>query len=116
MSSRFARPFVVGLLSTGLMSMASALAWADDGSVIIDFVRHGESIDNAAGIIDTNPPGTPLDSTGIDQANAVATTIYNEYGNNIAGIFTSEELRAQETALPLIGLLGNHAPSIDILP
>jgi histidine phosphatase superfamily protein (branch 1) len=115
MSNRFARPFVVGLLSTGLLSMASALAWADDGSVIIDFVRHGESIDNAAGIIDTNPPGTALDSTGIDQANAVATAISNEYGNNIAGIFTSEETRAQETALPLIELLGNNSPSIDVL-
>jgi len=115
MSNRFVRPFVVGLLSTGLLSMASALAWADDGSVIIDFVRHAESIDNAAGIIDTTPPGTALDSTGIDQANAVATAIYSEYGNNIAGIFTSEEIRAQETALPLIELLGHNAPSIDVL-
>jgi hypothetical protein len=46
-------PFVVGLLSTGLLSMASGLAWADDESIIIDFVRHGESIDNHVGIIDT---------------------------------------------------------------
>lgn len=117
-SIRFVRAFVVGLLSAGLMSMASAVAWADDGSVIIDFVRHAESIDNAAGIIDTNPPGTPLDSTGIDQANAVATAIYNEYGNNIAELAASQEIRAQETAAPLADILtahGDHLP-IDILP
>jgi hypothetical protein len=115
MSNRFVRPLFVGLLSTGLLSMASALAYADDGSVIIDFVRHAESIDNAAGIIDTNPPGTALDATGITEANTAATTISNEFGKDIAGIFTSEEIRAQQTALPLIELLGNNAPSIHVL-
>lgn len=112
------RAFVVGLLSIGLLSTASALAWADDGSVIIDFVRHAESIDNAAGIIDTNPPGTPLDSTGIAQANSVATAIYDQYGNNITELAASQETRAQETAAPLADILaqhGDHLP-VDILP
>jgi Histidine phosphatase superfamily (branch 1) len=112
------RPFIVGLLSTALMSVGPALAWADDGSVIIDFVRHGESIDNAAGIIDTNPPGTGLDSTGIDQANAVAAAIYNEYHDNIAELAASQEIRAQETAAPLADILAQHGDhlSVDILP
>ncbi len=101
MSGRNRLRFItVGLLSTALMSVGSALAWADDGSIILDFVRHGESIDNAKGIIDTVPPGTDLDATGEGQATAVATAIQNEY-TNIAGIFSSEELRAQETAEPL---------------
>jgi hypothetical protein len=103
------RPFVAGLLSTGLLSMASALAWADDESIVIDFVRHGESIDNHAGIIDTTPPGTALDTTGEGQASDVAAANQNEYGTNIAGVFDSEELRAQETAQPLLDALSTAA-------
>jgi hypothetical protein len=103
MSSRNRFRFItVGLLSTALMSIGPALAWADDGSIIIDFVRHGESIDNHAGIIDTTPPGTALDTTGFGQADSVATAIQNEFGTNIAGVFDSEELRTQQTAMPLI--------------
>jgi hypothetical protein len=100
------RYITIGLLTTGLMSTGSALAWADDGgSIVLDLVRHGQSVDNAAGIIDTQPPGTPLDSTGIGQADAVATAIQNEYGNTIAGVYDSQELRTQETAAPLLAEL-----------
>jgi hypothetical protein len=110
------RYITVGLLSTALMSIGSAMAWADDGTIVLDFVRHAESIDNAAGIVDTNPPGTALGTTGMDQANAIATTIENEYGTNIAGLFSSEETRALETASPLAQLLGDNAPPIEVLP
>jgi hypothetical protein len=108
-NSRRSRLFVVGVLSAGLMSMGSALAWADDESIVIDFVRHGESIDNHAGIIDTVPPGTALDATGEGQASDVATAIQNEYGTNIAGVFDSEELRTQQTAQPLLDALSTAA-------
>jgi len=91
----------VGLLSTALMSIGSALAWADDASIVLDFIRHGQSIDNAAGIIDTAPPGTGLTQTGFDQARTVDNAIFTEYGKSIAGIFSSEELRSLETAAPL---------------
>ncbi len=90
------------------MSMGSALAWADDESIVIDFVRHGESIDNHAGIIDTIPPGTALDAAGEGQASDVATAIQNEYGTNIAGVFDSEELRAQQTAATFTGCVECH--------
>jgi Histidine phosphatase superfamily (branch 1) len=107
---RFMRPsrrnrlrfVVVGFLSTALMSIGSALAWADDESIILDFVRHGESIDNAAGIIDTEPPGTALNATGETEATTVANSIISEYGTNIAGVYDSQELRTQETAQPLL--------------
>ena len=85
-----------GSLSIALMSIGPALAWADDESIIIDFVRHAESIDNHAGIIDTTPPGTALDTTGEGQATDVATAIQHEFGTNIAGVFDSE--RAQDPA------------------
>jgi hypothetical protein len=101
MNSRL-RFVTVGLLSTGLLSIASGLAWADDESIILDLVRHGESIDNNAGIIDTTPPGTGLDTTGFGQAHDVATAIQNEFGTNIARVFDSDELRTQETAAPLV--------------
>jgi hypothetical protein len=99
------RYITVGLLSTAMMSVGSAMAWADDGSIVLDLVRHGESMDNAAGIIDTNPPGTPLDATGEGQATAIATALQNEY-TNFGGIFTSDELRAEQTVVPLAQELG----------
>jgi hypothetical protein len=114
MSNRNRIRFVtVGLLSTALMSVGSALAWADDGSIVLDFVRHGQSIDNAAGIIDTEPPGTALTATGESEASTVANSIVSEFGTNIAGVFDSQELRTQETAAPLIAELvasGNTTP------
>ena len=111
------RFMTVGLLSTALMSIGPALAWADDESIIIDFVRHGQSIDNNAGIIDTTPPGTELDATGETQASDVATAIQNEYGTNIAGLFDSQELRTQETAAPLAAELAasGHATPLETL-
>ncbi|MGB6515508.1 MAG: histidine phosphatase family protein [Mycobacterium sp.] len=110
MSSRNRLRFVtVGLLSTALMSVGSALAWADDGSIVLDFVRHGQSLDNAAGIIDTQPPGTALtDPTGDQEASTVANSIISEYGTNIAGVFDSQEIRTQETAAPLVAELVSH--------
>ena len=104
----------VGLLSTGLLSLGSAVAWADDGSIVLDLVRHGQSVDNAAGIIDTTPPGTGLTQTGYDQANTVAQAIQAEYGKDIAGIFASEETRSQETAAQLADLLPGNT-SVQIL-
>jgi hypothetical protein len=110
MSNRNRLRFVtVGLLSTAMMSFGSALAWADDESIVLDFVRHGESIDNNAGIIDTVPPGTALDATGESQATDVATAIQSDFGTNIAGVFDSEEVRTQQTAQPLLDALSTAA-------
>jgi broad specificity phosphatase PhoE len=106
------RPVVVGLLSTGLLSMASALARADDGSIVLDLVRHGETLSNLNGIIDTAPPGAPLDATGLEQANAVANSIYEEFGKDIAGVFASQAVRTVQTATPLADLLGIAPSSI----
>jgi hypothetical protein len=104
----------VGLLSTALMSTGSALAWADDGSIVLDFIRHGQSIDNAAGITDTVPPGTGLTPTGYTQAETVGQTIATTHANDIAGIFSSDELRSQETAAQLVSDLGGKFPDVSL--
>jgi hypothetical protein len=105
------RPFaVVGLLSTGLLSIGPGLAWADDESIVLDLVRHGESFSNLNGIIDTVPPGAELDPAGVTQASTAAGSIFDEFHKNIAGVFTSEELRSVETAAPLVTLLQITSP------
>jgi hypothetical protein len=108
------RLVVVGLLSTALMSIGSALAWADDGSIVLDFIRHGQSIDNAGGIIDTVPPGTGLTATGETQATTVGNEIATANGNDIAGIFSSDELRSEETAAYLAQDLAGKFPVTDL--
>ncbi|MGB7113689.1 MAG: phosphoglycerate mutase family protein, partial [Mycobacterium sp.] len=102
--SKWLRYVVVGLLSTGLMCTGSALAWAD-GEIMLDLVRHGQSTANAAGIIDTVPPGTDLDAAGVHQADEIAALIQGEYGSSIANVVASEEARAVQTAAPLADLL-----------
>ena len=95
------RYVAVGLPSVVLMSIGPAMAWADD-SITLDLVRHGESVANAMGILDTTPPGTGLTTpTGYDQALAVAQAIQAEYGNSIAGIYASQQIRTLDTAEPL---------------
>jgi hypothetical protein len=107
------RPVVIGLLSTGLLSIGSGLAWADDESIVLDLVRHGETLSNLNGIIDTAPPGADLDPTGVSEANTVAGSIISEFGKNIAGVYTSEEARSVETAAPLASLLHITSPLPD---
>jgi hypothetical protein len=104
------RPLVVGLLSVGLLSVTSAVAWADDESIVLDLVRHGETLNNLNGIIDTAPPGAHLDPTGSEQALTVATQIQHEF-TTIAGVFDSGEIRTLETAMPLLTDLGRDAPT-----
>ncbi len=108
------RSFVVGLLSAGMLSMGSALAWADDGSIVLDFVRHGETSSNLNGIIDTAPPGAPLDPTGVEQATTVGAAIHSEYPS-IAGLFASDEIRAIQTAAPLVEDIGKNAPAVETM-
>lgn len=104
---------IVGLLSTALMSVGSALAWADE-SIVLDFIRHAQSIDNAAGIIDTVPPGSGLTATGETQAATVGSEIASAHANDIAGIFSSDELRAQETAAFLVSDLAGKFPDTSL--
>jgi hypothetical protein len=55
---RHPRCVAVGLLAAAFLAMGSAVAWADDGSIALDFVRHGESGDMT--VVNTLVPGPDL--------------------------------------------------------
>jgi Histidine phosphatase superfamily (branch 1) len=97
------RCLAVGLLSTSLLSMGSAMAWADDGSIVLDFVRHGESGDMT--VVNTLVPGPDLTDTGEQQADDLVKVLS---GNGIDDIYASTMVRSQETATPLADAL--HLP------
>jgi broad specificity phosphatase PhoE len=95
------RSLTVGLLAATLFSTAAAVARADDGSIVLDFVRHGESGDMTA--INTMVPGPDLTSTGEQQASDLALAL--KY-SGIDEIWASTMIRSQETATPLAQELG----------
>src|SRR5271168_583000 len=97
------RYLVVGLLSGAFLSMGSAMARADDGSIVLDFVRHGESGDMT--VVNTLVPGPDLTDTGEQQAQALVNAMS---GNGIDDIYASTMIRSQETAAPLAEAL--HLP------
>ena len=109
-SKRF-RYGVPVLLAPALLCLGSATAWADE-SIVIDFVRHAQSVANANGTIDTVPPGIGLTTLGDQQAQDVANLLAPE--GPYAGLYSSSALRAEETAAYLADALHPH-PSVDIL-
>ncbi|MFZ3270932.1 MAG: histidine phosphatase family protein [Mycobacterium sp.] len=95
------RYLAVGFLSATILSTGPAIAWADDGSIVLDFVRHGESGDMTA--INTLVPGPDLTDAGEQQAQVLAGTLAH---NGIDEIWASTMIRSQETAIPLSETLG----------
>jgi broad specificity phosphatase PhoE len=84
------------------------LATGGTGTPIeIDFVRHAESVANAAGWIDTAVPGVQLTPLGQQQALAIANVLAPQ--GPFAGIFDSQLMRTQQTAAPLAAMLGMNA-------
>lgn len=103
-------PVAVKLPETHLVDIQLVAGEAD---ITIDFVRHGQSVDNVEGILGTLPPGAPLTAEGVQQAQDVAPLIQAAFPNGIDAIYASELIRTQETAQPLANLLGMN---INILP
>jgi PE family/Histidine phosphatase superfamily (branch 1) len=73
-------------------------------SIVIDFVRHGQSVGNTTSIIDTTVPGTGLTALGLQQAQTIATALVGQ--GPFAGIFASQLIRTQQTAALLVGPVG----------
>jgi broad specificity phosphatase PhoE len=65
-------------------------------SIVIDFVRHGQSVGNAANLIDTAVPGLPLTPLGQQQSVAIGNVLQAE--GPFAGSFASQLIRTQQTA------------------
>jgi broad specificity phosphatase PhoE len=95
------RYLAVGFLSATILSTGPAIASADDGSIVLDFVRHGESGDMTA--INTMVPGPELTETGEQQASDLAIALKH---SGIDEIWASTMVRSQETAAPLADELG----------
>jgi broad specificity phosphatase PhoE len=99
---RHPRWLAVGLLSAAALCTGPAVASADDeGSIVLDFVRHGESGDMTA--INTMVPGPELTDTGEQQASDLAIALQH---SGIDEIWASTMIRSQETAAPLADELG----------
>lgn len=69
-------------------------------SIVIDFVRHGQTASNAANLIDTAVPGPGLTLLGQQQSNGIADVLALK--GPFAGIFDSQLIRTQQTAVPLL--------------
>lgn len=84
--------------------------------ITIDFVRHGQSVDNAENILGTTPPGVALTNLGQQQADQVASLIHAAFPTGIDEIYSSGLVRTQETAQPLMDLFGMNTrilPGLD---
>ncbi|AKN16063.1 PE-PGRS family protein [Mycobacterium haemophilum DSM 44634] len=92
------------LIGHGVAGTAAASTSHTQQSIVIDFVRHGQSMGNAASLIDTAVPGLPLTQLGQQQAQTIANVLASQ--GPFAGIFESQLIRAQQTAAPLVGMLG----------
>lgn len=91
-------------------AVAEFLLAAQD--ITIDMVRHGESEDNAEGVLGTIAPGAALTDIGRREAADVAPLIKSAFPDGIAGIYSSELIRAQDTAQPLADLLGMNVTQL----
>ncbi|OBH45751.1 hypothetical protein A5683_10270 [Mycobacterium mantenii] len=97
------------VLSIILLCNGSATASADE-SIVIDLVRHGESVANAARLIDTAVPGAVLTQLGQQQAQTVAGVLAAK--GPVAAIFASQLIRTQQTAAPLASALGMNVQAL----
>ena len=75
-------------------------------------VRHGQTIANTMGALDTDFPGNSLDPTGLSQAASLPDLLGADRLGGISSLWTSPIARARQTIAPLEGVTGLMA-SID---
>lgn len=79
----------------------------------LTLIRHGQTPSNVQGVLDTAPPGPPLTELGRAQAEAIPGTLATVAGaGGVDTVFSSDQLRARQTAAPLADALG-VTPSAD---
>jgi broad specificity phosphatase PhoE len=97
------------LAAWALIAVPTAHA-GDHHTIVVTFVRHGQSAANVAGIIDTAVPGPDLTEQGNQQAHKVVDDLSV---NHYDGIYASNMVRTQETAAPISDALHE---AITVLP
>jgi broad specificity phosphatase PhoE len=73
-------------------------------------VRHGETAANAAHVLDSRPPGAPLNERGRAQAAALGQRLFAE---PVAAVYASVATRAQQTAAPVAAEHGMGVQVVD---
>lgn len=94
----------LGVLAAGLaLLLATAIPASAAEIMRVTFIRHGESVGNASGLMDGSIPGPVLTDLGSQQARAVAEKLGD---NNYDAIYASTMVRTQLTAAPMSQYLG----------
>jgi broad specificity phosphatase PhoE len=93
------------------------LTSGDEPDIVIDVIRHAQMISPFEDELTPSPafPGAPLSDLGQQQAQDLATKLYDELGQHVAGIFEGQGLREMETAAPFVSL-ENMSDNVQILP
>ncbi|HEY1842681.1 MAG TPA: histidine phosphatase family protein [Mycobacterium sp.] len=93
------------------------LTSGDATDVIIDVVRHAQMISPFEDELTPSPafPGAPLSDLGQQQAQDLASKLFDQLGPHVAGIFEGQGLREMETAAPFAAL-ENMSGNVPILP
>lgn len=73
-------------------------------------VRHGETASNVHNVLDSRPPGPPLNEQGRSQAAALVERLA---GEPVVAVYASVATRAQETAAPVAAA---HGLRVTVLP
>lgn len=93
------------------------LTAGDEPDIVIDVIRHGQMISPYEDELTGSPayPGAPLSDLGQQQAQDLATKLFDQLGPNVAGIFSGQGTREMETAAPFAAL-ENMSDNVQILP
>jgi broad specificity phosphatase PhoE len=78
-------------------------------SLRLVLVRHGQTGSNVRKVLDTRPPGAPLDEHGLKQAVLVAQRLAE---SPVTAVHASVAIRAQQTAAPIAAA---HGLAVDVL-
>ncbi|HEX7322328.1 MAG TPA: phosphoglycerate mutase family protein [Mycobacterium sp.] len=93
------------------------LTAGDAQDIVIDIVRHGQRMPPFNQEVTPSPdhPGPPLSDLGEQEAQNVGTQLHNQLGDQVAGIFSGQAIRDQDTAAPFADM-ENMTNDVQILP
>jgi probable phosphoglycerate mutase len=80
------------------------------GAVRLVLVRHGRSTANVAHVLDSRPPGAPLDEQGLAQAQQLAARLADR---PVRAVYASHAVRTQQTAAPVAAAHGLPVQVVD---